>query len=84
MRNKQDITDYKKLWIASCLAMTDNRLTLRLLHSARLPVFARHEAIQKVQLLYVINFSSLSSFVSGESLPERPALRTFGGKFRFP
>jgi hypothetical protein len=59
MRNKQDITDYKKLWIASYLAMTDNRMILRLLHSTRLPVIARNEAIQKVQLLYVINFSSL-------------------------
>jgi hypothetical protein len=34
MRNKQDRTDYKKLWIAllrssQLLAMTDNRLTLR-------------------------------------------------------
>jgi hypothetical protein len=62
MRNKQDITDYKKLWIASCLAMTDNRLILPLLHSTRLPVIARHEAIQKVQLLYVINFPSLNYY----------------------
>jgi hypothetical protein len=52
MRNKQDITDYKKLWIAllrssQLLAMTDNRLILRLLHCTRLPVIARNEAIQK-------------------------------------
>jgi hypothetical protein len=61
MRNKQDITDYKKLWIASYLAMTDNHLTLRLLHCTRLPVIARYEAIQKVQLLYGINFPSLNN-----------------------
>jgi hypothetical protein len=59
MRNKQDIADYKKFWIASYLAMTDNRLTLRLLHNSRLPVIARYEAIQKVQLVYIINFPSL-------------------------
>jgi hypothetical protein len=70
MRNKQDITDYKRLWIAllrssQLLAMTDNHLTLRLLHCTRLPVIARSceersKAIQKVQLLYVINFPSLT------------------------
>jgi hypothetical protein len=60
MQNKQDIIDYKKLWIASFLAMTDNRLRLCLLHSTRLPVIARNEAIQKVKLLYVINFPSLT------------------------
>jgi hypothetical protein len=61
MRNKQDITDYKKLWIASYLAMTDNCVLCNSRNVRRLPVIARHEAIQIVQLLYVINFPSLSS-----------------------
>jgi hypothetical protein len=77
MRNKQDITDYKKLWIAllrssQLLAMTDNRLILCLLHSTRLPVIARNEAIQKVQLSYVINFLPLTIQESGKDEPAIP------------
>jgi hypothetical protein len=49
MRNKQDVTDYKKLWIASYFAMTDNYLTLCLLHSTRLPVIVNTRFVPELK-----------------------------------